>query len=101
LSPLFLLLVIEGLSISLQVEKCVGAFKGRRVGRSLRISHLLFINGILILCDDTQMDSQNLRKIMDLYCKATGVMINMGKYIVSFMGVGEEDKMKFLQMFPY
>jgi len=62
---------------------------------TLYISHLLF-------CDGSRRYVEKLRDVMDLYCKAMEMMVNVVKSIVSFMGVSEENKkLCFLQMFLY
>jgi hypothetical protein len=95
ISPL-LFLVFEGLSRALSEEKYSRYFKGVRVGRTLYVSHLLFVDGMLLFCDGTQRYGKKLREIMDIYCKVTDMVINMGKYIISFMGVSEEEKVQFM-----
>lgn len=52
---------------------------------TLYISHLLF-------CDGSRRYVEKLRDVMDLYCKDMEMMVNVGKSIVSFMGVSEEEK---------
>jgi hypothetical protein len=47
------------------------------------------------------MRCSETKRIMDLYCTATGMKINLGKSTVSYMGVSEEDMRYFSQMFPY
>jgi hypothetical protein len=52
---------------------------------NLYISHLLF-------CDESRRYVEKFRDVMDLYYKAREMMVNVGKSIVSFMGVSEEEK---------
>jgi hypothetical protein len=42
---------------------------------------------ILIFCDRTRRDVAKSKEILDLYCTITGVMINVRKSTISFVGV--------------
>jgi hypothetical protein len=48
------------------------------------LSHLLFVSDILILYDGLRRDWFKLKEILDLYYVATGMMVNLGKSIISF-----------------
>ena len=76
LAPLLFLLVVEGLSKSLEEENVWGMFKGIKMGSSLLNSHPRFLYDILIFCDESIDDSINLKYISELYCKALGMTIN-------------------------
>jgi hypothetical protein len=69
--------------------KSNGDFKGIKMGRTIYLSHMLFVNGILIFSDCSIRDAHKLREILDLYCLATRMMVNVEKSAVSFMGVSE------------
>jgi hypothetical protein len=51
LSPLLFLLVAEGLSKSLEEATRVGTFQGISVSSGMKITHLLFVDDILIFCN--------------------------------------------------
>jgi hypothetical protein len=76
-------------------------FKGIKIGNFFYLSHLLFVDDILIFYDGTRRDVIKLREIIDLYYTSIGMMINIGKSIVSFKGIYEEERLFFSQMFPY
>ena len=57
LSPLLFLLVAEGLSRVIAHEKIEGALKGMDISHNLRLTHLLFVDDILISCDGTIRDA--------------------------------------------
>ena len=92
------LLVAEGLNKALLEAKKLGDFRGIKVRTKLFLSHLLFVDDILLFCNGLHKDAKNLREVLDLYCLANGMQINVGK---SFMGVGKENKVLFMQFFPF
>ena len=51
LSPLLFLLVAEGLRIFLNKSHSDGDFRGIYVSQALAITHMLFVDDILIFCD--------------------------------------------------
>jgi len=79
LSPLLFLLVAEGLSRAILEAKALGRFKGIQVAPNLYITHLLFVDDVLIFCSGTRGESKILRDMLDLFSKATGMDINVGK----------------------
>jgi len=56
-----------------------GQFRGIRVSKLERVSHLLFVDDVLCSVYDCFLDVSNLKRIMDSYCKSMGMMINMDK----------------------
>jgi hypothetical protein len=56
LSPLLFLLVAEGLRQSLAHEKSHGLFQGIQISPTLYLSHLIFVDDVLILCDGHRGD---------------------------------------------
>ena len=60
LSPLLFLLVAEGLSRALLDAKRRGLFQGIKITTNLNITHLLFIDGILIFCNGSIREVERL-----------------------------------------
>jgi hypothetical protein len=60
LSPLLFLLVVESLSHFLNEAKSTGTFRGIKISSGLHISHLLFVDDILIFCDGSRRDTDKL-----------------------------------------
>ena len=79
LSPLLFLLVAEGLSRALRVARVEGRFIGIQMAPNLNITHLLFVDDVLIFCSGTRGDSKVLMEILYLFSKATGMEINARK----------------------
>ena len=82
-SPLLFLLVVEGLKHFLNQAKRGGGFKGIPISNVLYISHLLFVDEILIFCDGSCKDIDKLCEGLDLLQVATGIVINVHKYFVT------------------
>ena len=57
LSPLLFLLVAEGLSRALDEAKRMGRFSGICIGEQLAITHLLFVDDVMIFCSGDRRDT--------------------------------------------
>ena len=89
LSPLLFLLVVEGLSRFIKKSKADGDFKGIQISPGHAITHLLFVDDILIFCDGSRRGLQSLCQGMDLFHRATGMVINDEKLIVNWANLFE------------
>lgn len=56
-----------------------GDIKGIKVVVNLSISHLLFIDDLLLFSDGSRRETHQLKKIIDLFLKATRMCINIKK----------------------
>ena len=63
LSPLLFLLVAEGLSKFPKKAHSDGDFRGIYVSQALAITHLLFVDDILIFCDGSRRRLQNYVRV--------------------------------------
>eukprot|EP00253_Pinus_taeda_P027771 PITA_27771 len=79
LSPFLFLLVAEGLSRLILEAKRTGLIKGLEVAVNLFISHLLFVDDILLFTNGSLNEVKELKIILDLFMKATGMQINLRK----------------------
>ena len=57
----------------------MGNFDELKISNSLNITHLLFINDILLFYDGSETDTENLAKILKLFEKATDMLVNINK----------------------
>lgn len=76
LSPLLFLIVMEGLSRLIATAKRNGDFSGLKITDQYYLTHLLFVDDILIFLNGSIRDSIALNNILQLFCKATGMEIN-------------------------
>jgi hypothetical protein len=91
LSPLLFLLVVECLSHFLIEAKSVGNFRGIKISPGLYISHLLFVDDILIFCDGSRQDIEKLSEGLLLFKHATGMEINAQKSSVTLSSLSREE----------
>jgi hypothetical protein len=79
LSPLLFTLVMEGLSLAIKKKQSEGLVSGIKVSRLVRIIHLLFADDLLILNNASISEWLVIKKLLDTFCSATGLLINNQK----------------------
>jgi hypothetical protein len=79
LSPLLFLLVVEGLNRILKKACTNGKFKGIKVYKGVIISHLLFMDGVLILGADTTEEWLVLKELLTSFFQGSSMEINWQK----------------------
>jgi hypothetical protein len=94
LSPLLFLLVAEGLSRALEDAKSHGVFRGIPISLTLKLTHLLFVDHVLFLCNGKRGDEENTYNILDLFSRATSMQINERKSTLSINNM-EADVLNF------
>ena len=87
LSPLLFLLVVEFVRHFLEATKISGSFKGLPISQVLYISHLLFVDDILIFCDGSRRDVLWLESFQ----KDSRMTIHEEKYTITFENMEEWD----------
>jgi hypothetical protein len=60
-----------------------GVLKGIKVGKIIDLTHLLLIDGILLLCDGTLRGDTRLKDILYIYNISMGMEINILNYSVA------------------
>ena len=85
LSPYLFLMCSEGLSNLLQKAKVGKELTGVKISRGAPvITHLFFADDSLVFCKADIQEAGKLMKILKVYEKATGQLINMDKSSVFF-----------------
>jgi hypothetical protein len=79
LSPLLFTLVMEGLSLAIKKSQGEGTVSGIKVSRLIWIIHLLFVDDILIMNKASISEWLEIKKLLDTFCSATGLLINSQK----------------------
>lgn len=92
LSPLFFLLVVKGLGRLLIKARSERKFSGFKVAKGLSISHLLFVDDVLILGIDSLVEWAEFTKLLSTFCQASGMEINCEKLCFLHNNC-EEDKL--------
>lgn len=89
--PLFLM-VAEGLIYFLKHANYSGSFKGLPISQVLYIAHLLFVDDILILCDGSNRDVNKLCQGLDLFKRASGIIINEDRSSITWENLEDGEK---------
>ena len=100
LSPLLFLLVAKGLRRSIREAKRLRTFRGIQIALDLQLTHLLFVDDVLIFCSSSARDLNTLTKIVYLFSIATGMEINVGKSTLSTHLLNAVERQEYLNLFP-
>ena len=85
LSPYLFLLCVEALSFQLLVAEGQGIIKDVSTSpKGPRINHLFFANDGLLFCRATPIEWNRLAKILEVYEKASGQLLNRDKTSIFF-----------------
>ena len=79
LSPLLFLLAVEGLSQLINDAQRKGTIQGLEVETNLKITHLLFMDDILLFTSGRRSKTLELKRLLKLFLKATCLQINSVK----------------------
>lgn len=77
---------MEGLSRLITSAKRSGNISGLKIMENFDLTHLLFVDDILIFINESVRDTTSLNEILHLFCSATGMEINRGKSSISLSG---------------
>jgi len=83
--------VEEVLSRYLAEANISGSFKGIKISSELYISHLLFVDDILIFYDGSRRDTDKLCEGITLFKRATSMLINEQKSNITFSSLEADD----------
>jgi hypothetical protein len=73
------LVVVECLSRKIYNASTQGAYKGIAINEQVSLTHLLFVDDILIFCEGSIHSVDQLNSMLALLCKAIGMKINPEK----------------------
>ena len=90
-SSFLFLLLDEGLSHFILAANNVGSFKGIPISEVLFITHLLFVDDILIFCDGTHQDISKLKEGLQLLRVDIGMLVNDYKSTISYSNLDDRD----------
>jgi hypothetical protein len=100
LSPLIFLLVTEGLSHFLKEAVRRGDLTGLILAPCINLTHLLFVDDILLFCRGTRRDIDCLYRGLNMFKIATGMVKNLQKSTVSFFHLEDTDLRYMMGFFP-
>ena len=77
LSLFLFLLIVDALSIIIEHAKREGSFKGVLVTNSEELSHILFVDVMVMMGEGTWENIKEVEQMLDLYKKATRMHVNV------------------------
>lgn len=101
LSPLLFLLVAEGLSQLIHKARRDGKVKGIEVAINLFITHLLFVDDILIFTNGSPNEIKEYKSIFDLFLKASGMQINSRKSQICAADLVRRERDRLTNLFTF
>ncbi|GKB13443.1 RNA-directed DNA polymerase, eukaryota, reverse transcriptase zinc-binding domain protein [Tanacetum coccineum] len=102
MSPYLFTLVMEVLSLSMEknIEDSNGF--GYHFGcKELKLSHMCFADDLLVLCKGNKESIEVIKRSLEEFSKASGLVPNLGKSIIFFGSINERDKIDLLQVMPF
>jgi hypothetical protein len=101
LSPLLFLLVIEGLSRTIQEKVRDKKIEGVPVARGLSITHLMFVDDVILFGNGSISEWEVFKEVLELFCKATGMAFNPQKSVFLEAGWDVEGLTLLKALFPF
>jgi hypothetical protein len=92
---------MEGLSLSLKKGQGEEKLFGIKVSRIINILHLLFMDDVLIITKASIEEWDEINKILDVFCSATSLMINVQKSNSLHSGVQQGTLEYLKELFQY
>eukprot|EP00253_Pinus_taeda_P004035 PITA_04035 len=101
LSPLLFLLVMEGLSRLIISATQEGTLRGLKISEECYLTHLLFVDDVLILLDGSMRDIRTFSRILELFSQAIGMQVNRAKSTITMTRTSVNEAQQALQAFPF
>jgi len=92
---------MEGLSRLIASAKREGDIRGLRILEICSLTHLLFVDDVLILLDGSIRDSRSFSRILLLFSSATGMLPNQAKSTITCSRTSVQESHFAQQVFPY
>jgi hypothetical protein len=77
------------------------SFAGIKISQTLQITHLLFVDGMLIFSMGSRRNVEVFKNILIFFSKATCMVINEGKSSLTTNLLTEEESLVYQQHFPF
>ena len=101
LSPLLFIFIIESLSLLIQNAQQRGVITGIKITSSLYLTHLLFVDDVILFGEGIVDEWQHYKQLLDLLCYAMGMQISEEKYLFLFNAIDELTKENIAAILPY
>eukprot|EP00253_Pinus_taeda_P021290 PITA_21290 len=102
LSPFLFILAAEGLGRFIKKEREANRIKGLKLwGNNLPLTHQQFVDDIMLFGEPTVKEVKHLRRILDLFAKASGLEINMDKSCVFIFNTVDQVKAHLIRLLGF
>ena len=79
----------------------MGNLNGIQISQHLQITHLLFVDDVLIFCSRTVRDVDTISEILIIFSTKNGMEINAGKYMLSTNNLEAKEPRHISVTFPF
>jgi hypothetical protein len=100
LSPFLFLIIAEALRKLIKEARNNDRLRGIMVSETKMVSHLLFVDDVFYNVSRSLRNLALLKRILDLYCKATRMMIDMDKSCILLNNCTEVELNSYLNLIP-
>jgi hypothetical protein len=77
-------MVVEGINRAIHEARILNKIQGVRIGRIEQLTHLLFVDDVLLFCYCMEVEGRQYKEILDLFCDATSMLVNVNKSALYF-----------------
>jgi len=101
LSPYLFLLVAEGLDRAILEERRHNKYWGLRIGRTQQLTHLLFVDGVILFCFFSDYECEQYKEVLALFCFETRIEVNINKSAIYFYEIEEQVRSRITDTFSF
>ena len=94
-------MIIESLSLLIRNVVQRGAISGVKVSPSLNLTHLLFVDDVILFGLGTLGEWKHYKELLDLFCSATGMEINDEKSSFLYNDMDEHSRENTFALLPF
>ena len=78
-----------------------GVITGIKLYRLTKNLHLLFVDDVIIMSRVSLIEWREINKLIFLFCKSSGLLVNQTKFIVHYEGLMDLELVFFKSLLPY
>ena len=101
LDLLLFLIVVEGLGRALLSAKAYGEFHGISFGNDITLSHVLFVDDIVMISNGYEQSLSILYEMMQTFCKASRMLINEDNSALLYSGLDDVELITVHNIFSF
>ena len=93
--------MIEGLSLLIEDARRHGIVKGIKISQELSLTHLLFVDDVILFGIGTFEEWIAFKVLLDTFCEASGLLINSEKSCFLFNNVDDGTISRITRSLPF